>query len=255
LLSCSEKTTKSKNTASVRLNLTHNYYADPYSKQIMFVSIEYMHGDPSLSYYGSTSENALVFPSVAYGNYTIIVTNPRFETYISVVNITSPKVSYDINLLVNGSLGGFVFYDKGYTSDGWRYMEAASSSLEFEAEWGAYDSVIGDTSTDIGSGKQNTQLIKDWLNIHGETGKAAQLCQDIHGKGEWLLPSRDELGLMFHNLHCEGLGDFDGSGVRYWSSSEISQTNTWWKQFKIGEGWESTAPKNLTLKVRPIRAF
>jgi hypothetical protein len=41
-----------------------------------------------------------------------------------------------------GSAGGFLFYDKRYYSDGWRYMEVAPVSTEWTAEWGATGYVI-----------------------------------------------------------------------------------------------------------------
>jgi hypothetical protein len=35
-----------------------------------------------------------------------------------------------------GPAGGIVFYDKGFVSDGWRYLEATPAGTEFTADWG-----------------------------------------------------------------------------------------------------------------------
>ncbi|GAJ20252.1 unnamed protein product, partial [marine sediment metagenome] len=93
-----------------------------------------------------------------------------------------------------GPAGGYIFYDKGYYSDGWRYLEAAPVSTEWtEKYWGSYGTLIGGTETGIGTGKSNTTIIVTWLNNHSETGKAAQLCDDLvyGGYSDWFLPSRD----------------------------------------------------------------
>jgi hypothetical protein len=34
-----------------------------------------------------------------------------------------------------GPAGGFIFYDKGYNSGGWRYLEAAPVEAEFQTVW------------------------------------------------------------------------------------------------------------------------
>jgi hypothetical protein len=64
-----------------------------------------------------------------------------------------------------------VFYDKGNTSGGWRYMEVAKDDLG-KAAWG------GDadgTETAVGIGKQNTQLIVQ------SGGMAATFCAAYQG--------------------------------------------------------------------------
>ena len=119
-----------------------------------------------------------------------------------------------------GPAGGIVFYDKGNNSDGWRYLEAAPASAEFKAEWGLND-VSLKTEMEIGTGKHNTDLIVAALSKNGETGRAAQLvyAMQVNGFNDWFLPSWKELGLMYSNLHKQGLGGF--SEVYYWASSSF----------------------------------
>ena len=169
--------------------------------------------------------------------------------------------------------GGTVFYDKGVYADGWRYLSAAPAGTEFNAEWGAYigswatgDYVgidVSGTSTAIGSGKANTNLIVDTQAKLGEAGRAAQLCRalKIGGFDDWFLPSGDELALMYQNLHEQGLGDF-GKGNNseswmnwmYWSSSQDDSAHGVLSQ-DLYDGLQVYNIKDGTYRVRACRAF
>ena len=160
-----------------------------------------------------------------------------------------------------GPAGGYVFYDKGSYSDGWRYLEAAPEDTEWEAAWGAHESTIGGTSTEIGTGKTNTQIIVAWLNDHGESGKAAQLCDGLNygGYNDWFLPSKDELDMMYQELQGNGVGGFaddvnyDYSNA-YWSSSEADIDYAWVQTFHDGLQYHYYY-KGSARYVRAVRAF
>jgi hypothetical protein len=66
-----------------------------------------------------------------------------------------------------GPAGGIICYDKGYYSEGWRFIERAPPESEFEAPWGAYGIDIPDTKTDIGYGKRNTQFFVEYFKSKG----------------------------------------------------------------------------------------
>jgi hypothetical protein len=154
-----------------------------------------------------------------------------------------------------GPAGGIVFYDRGFSEGGWRYLEAAPVGAEFRAEWGAYEKDVKGTETKVGSGKRNTQLIIAVLKETGETGKAAQMCADlnINGRKDWFLPSKDELNFMYENLKKKGIGNF--SDEWYWPSSQSDgNLNGAWLQF-FGNGYQVTYPKGRTVSVRAVRAF
>jgi hypothetical protein len=153
-----------------------------------------------------------------------------------------------------GPAGGIIFYDKGNTADGWRYLEAAPTDSEFTAEWGGRGKNIPGTMTAVGSGKLNTQIIVDKLKGYGETSRAAQRCAalDINGYKDWFLSSKDELDLMYKNLKRIGLGNF-GNGW-YWSSSQLADYSAWNQSFRDGFQ-RNTDHKNSTYSVRAIRAF
>jgi hypothetical protein len=115
--------------------------------------------------------------------------------------------------------GGYIFYDKGAFSDGWRFLEAAPVSAEFEA---------------------------DWVD-------AKRRCQNmtINGFGGWRLPTKDELNLMYINLKQKGLEGFKND--LYWSSSEHFTTYAWYQRFS--DGSQYTNDKTITNSVRAVRAF
>jgi hypothetical protein len=150
-----------------------------------------------------------------------------------------------------GPAGGWVFYDKGSYSGGWRYLEAAPREAG-EAEWGAKGNMAG-TETRIGSGKRNTELIVATLKDLGESGKAAQLCAgyELSGYRDWFLPGRNELNLMYKNLKQKGRGNFKDGW--YWSSSEYAADSAWLQDFSVGSRYG--LGRNNSFCVRAARAF
>ena len=179
-------------------------------------------------------------------------------TTSSTSSSTQPKASTaskTYSLGGTGPAGGTIFYDKGSYSDGWRYLEAAPASTEWNAkEWGAYKETMGGTTTKIGSGKRNTGSILAFLMARGgESGKAAKLCFELSygGYDDWFLPSKDELNLMYENLHMKGLGGF--ADDYYWSSSEYDNGSAWRQSFIIGN--QNYYSKNYNYRVRAVRAF
>jgi hypothetical protein len=173
------------------------------------------------------------------------------------------KDSYAIG--ETGPAGGIVFYDKGDNSGGWQYMEAAPASTEGKnIQWAANSGSVRGTSTEIGTGKQNTQAIMNFALQTGENMAAARFCDRLQygGYDDWFLPSKAELGIMYLNLKMEGIGGFrEGS---YWSSSESGDRNGAWAQnfsdgHQYSDGYDgygdNSGAKNRTKSVRAVRAF
>ena len=148
-----------------------------------------------------------------------------------------------------GPSGGYVFYENPAWEAGsqnpvsnWRYLEAAPSDIIVDSNdvlhiFGYHrvegsNSYIG-TNLDIGTGMTNTNALVTTMGVaaydyddntknYSTTGTyAAKLCNDfsINSLDDWFLPSRDELKMMYLNLHRQDLGDFS-NGQYYWSSSE-----------------------------------
>jgi tetratricopeptide (TPR) repeat protein len=185
-------------------------------------------------------------------NITIL---PLTDYHKRFADIATAKISAGILRVGDrGPTGGFIFYDKGRVSDGWRYLEAAPFVTEFTAEWGSVDG--SGTVTEVGSGRRNTQIIIGRLSTLGVNGKAAQLCVSLNfgGKTDWFLPSKDELDLMYKNLEKNGVGGF--SGGAYWSSSEGINNSAWYQTFSSGVQTGSyTLNKMMTHSARAVRAF
>ena len=159
------------------------------------------------------------------------------------------KVLYKVG--EKGPAGGWVFYDKGRYSDGWRYLEAAPSDLSSTYVWG--DDGKFSTSTGIGTGKKNTEIIAS--KSTSWTKNAAKACLDYkeNGYDDWFLPSKDELNLMYINLKQKKLGGFADSV--YWSSSEYSgsSSSAWLQGFYSGP--QNDYSRSGNSRVRPVRAF
>ncbi len=167
-----------------------------------------------------------------------------------------------------GPAGGLVFFDKGFYSSGWRYLEAAPYDVgSFVFGYYRLSKEINrhlGTSSIIGTGKYNTQRLVQYMDIEGKayscsSGEtmeeyAARKCIDFEfgGYEDWYLPSKDELYYMYWNLYKKGLGSFASNGV-YWSSSEDDADGAWAQNFYYGT--QGSNDRKYEYRVRPIRAF
>jgi len=152
--------------------------------------------------------------------------------------------------------GGIVFYIDGTGKHGLIAALNDQTSSENIA-WGCEGTFVSGTSTAIGSGKANTTAI---VNSCPTAGIAARLCDQLvlNGYSDWFLPSKDELDLLYQNLHVFGIGNF--SNFLYWSSSEIDGENVWsqnfWDESPFFEaGGKYIVMKNGDILVRAIRSF
>jgi len=155
-----------------------------------------------------------------------------------------------------GPAGGFIFYDKGNNSGGWRYLEAAPEELEFQTIWSVHRTQVENTHTTIGSGRRNTQLIVEKFKLtSGEWDTAAQKVDDLifNGFDDWFLPSKDELDQMYGNLKRRNLGSIKNE--LYWSSTQTTYNfqNDGGAVQNFTNGQMGNQLKNYKCFVRPIR--
>jgi hypothetical protein len=151
--------------------------------------------------------------------------------------------------------GGLIFYLDINNGTG---MIAAPTD-QGTAQWGCYGTYIGNASNpSIGAGNQNTNFITDICN---ETGIAAEICTslNLNNYDNWYLPSKDELNLMYANLHLNGFGNFENGW--YWSSTD-GETNgdaAWVQSFRNGQdGSQATydiGMKTFNNHIRAVRSF
>jgi hypothetical protein len=116
-----------------------------------------------------------------------------------------------------GPAGGWVFYDKGAYSDGWRYLEVAPRETETSVPRGKYVEKIPGADKAIGSGKRNTELILQ-SKQDCQIIKAAKICanSELNWFKDWFLPSYSEL--QWFQLH-RTTNFADLSVSYYWTSS------------------------------------
>jgi hypothetical protein len=168
-----------------------------------------------------------------------------------------------------GPSGGIVFYDKGFYSNGWRYMEVSLIDLG-SFEWGCANSPLVDSrNSEIGKGLFNTAVIvnfhNDLVNYYNNPGVCNALSNGTVSAKEailyrtdissdWFLPSIDELQLIYDNLYKRGKGNLSNS--MYWSSSEIDSLNINSINFKTGERITVLKRPNTDgIKTRAVRYF
>ena len=164
-----------------------------------------------------------------------------------------------------GPGGGIVFYVHangtfacGETlNQNCTYLEVAPFGDEVQRTWATGGNqnaaVSGADGTAIGTGEQNTaDIVAQSGNV--AVTSAAVYCSELvsGGQSDWFLPSKDELNLMYTNLHSAStpLGGF--STVGYWSSSEDDDSYAGIQHFS---GYQASGGKVSTYYVRPVRAF
>ena len=172
-----------------------------------------------------------------------------------------------------GPGGGYVFYDKGSHSNGWRFLEAAPTGWSGTSEdpkyiFGEYrlngSNVEVGTSTSIGSGKANTEALVramgneacyDPWDDNKKVVYAAKIASDYRSTvdgviyDDWFLPSKDELYEIYKSPYRNNHWGFSDS---YWSSSEAGRYNA---LFLYSGSWIHNLSRNRYNRVRPVRAF
>ncbi|MBN2164782.1 MAG: DUF1566 domain-containing protein [Marinilabiliaceae bacterium] len=160
--------------------------------------------------------------------------------------------------------GGIVFW---VDETGQHGLVAAKEDQSTGVRW--YAGTFGVTrATGDGpfSGELNTAIIITSQVSIGDDGSdyAAQICNDLQvtegGKtyGDWYLPSKKELDLMYQNkatIDATAVAN-GGSGfvsTYYWSSTEASSTNAWERSFF--DGYQTNYSKTNVIRVRAVRAF
>jgi len=166
------------------------------------------------------------------------------------------------NANVIGPAGGFVFYDKGNYSDGWRYLESSPTDAGIVARAYLIGEFTGGSSS-IGTGKQNTDLIlaKHITENDNGAGRAVQLCSEFHcgGYNDWFLPSKDELTQMIKaapqlfskDKYLTSTYDRTYTVTNYYNEEEI---RSYFAYLTAEEAGKKGSGKD-ELKIRPVRRF
>ena len=149
--------------------------------------------------------------------------------------------------------GGLIFYidesgEHGLVTD----TMDTSNSMRWYAGLNGASQALGDGPY---AGEMNTSIAISSMHILGLDGNdyAALICSKLQsgGFGDWYLPSKEELNLMYNNLHVMNLGRF--ADDFYWTSTEHNPGLVWTQNFTTGSQHQSM--KSLPHRVRAIRAF
>ncbi len=160
-----------------------------------------------------------------------------------------------------GEAGGYVAYDKGEATDGWRYLEVYPTTLSYNlavtpgSAWGNSNLFVSGTLDAIGAGPANTNVI---VSSVPQANCAAKLCQDLvlNGKSDWFLGSSEEMLRITQSMY--DAGTVIGSGSNIWTSTQ--NDDDYAKAIQI-ETISSTisvvsVPKTFTnLNVLPLRRY
>jgi len=168
-----------------------------------------------------------------------------------------------------GPGGGIVFY---YSEEGFdvfipggsvekcNYLEVSKTEVAY-AKWSRRYGEVDGTEDGLGYGKMNTYKI--CVANKGEKPKncAAVACKEYYtpqtSKGDWFLPSKDELDLLYKNL---GTRILEGATEEWhWSSSQCHSDYDYdyawvWVQ-RFSDGYKDYLSKKYDFSVRAIRAF
>ncbi len=96
-----------------------------------------------------------------------------------------------------GGSGGYVFFDKGDSTGGWRYLEAVPDTVIIaNAYWGCPGNSIPAIISGMGTGYENSNAI---ITNCADPGIAARLCRELVFKtnADWYLPTIDELNALY----------------------------------------------------------
>jgi hypothetical protein len=160
-----------------------------------------------------------------------------------------------------GPANGYVAYDKGDNTGGWRYMEIYPTTLNYNiafttgGAWGGYGTFVSGTYSTFGTGPANTAVI-----VAGVAGAncAAKLCDNaiINGYSDWYLPSSDEMLTLSNSLLKKGviLGDYT------WTSTQRDANYALATIYKSGpparfETFDSYPKSFDNLNIYPVRRY
>jgi hypothetical protein len=160
--------------------------------------------------------------------------------------------------------GGIVFW---VDETGLHGLVCAKNDQSTGVRW--YAGTHGDTQAKGDgpyAGKMNTILIIATQVALGDDGMAyaARYCSELKiteggvSYGDWYLPSKEELNLMYINkteidITAAANGGTALGNVWYWTSNQNGNEHAWYQN--LSNGYQSDSNKNTPNRVRAIRAF
>ena len=228
---------------------------------IVHISVEANDSDGTVTevrfYFDDTGTKSVNTFPYNYDWNTYNVTTGLHEIKVTAIDNQGAETTAEIEITIeqynigDSYAGGIIFYVDSTFLHG---LICAENDHGTSAEWGCHGiEITGADGTTVGTGKQNTA---DIVAGCSEAGIPAKICSDLvtNGYNDWFLPSKDELNLLYTNLHHYNLGSF--AQDVYWSSTEESANEAWVQDFSTG-GHQGSASKACAVPhpVRAIRTF
>jgi len=206
--------------------------------------------DPVFTAWDKDYADLINTPAAADGSETKVTAG----TNVTVTGSGTTASPYVVNATASGSTlaigdsyqGGIIFW---LDTTGQHGLIAATADQSTGIQWYNATSTTTNAVRDgIGAGMYNTERI---IANQGVGSYAAQICANYQsgGYGDWYLPSKYELNLLY--LQQTAVGGF--ASTSYWSSSEGGEGFAWRQYFL--DGSQDYFFTNATYKVRAIRAF
>lgn len=185
------------------------------------------------------------------------------DTMASEISTAISKVVMKYKIGDTGPGGGIVFYvsEEGFEvfdgKDGVQkcnYLEVTKEQLAC-VRWSPTDSNSIQGATGLGYGKANTYKIVSYFSNANMGNCAAYVCYKYSNAntsaGEWFLPSKDELNLMYKNVGTKIRAGASETG--HWSSSPGGSNHAWGQSFF--DDYQYSDYKDNANCVRAVRAF
>ena len=143
-----------------------------------------------------------------------------------------------------------------------RYMEVSPVDIG-KSQCGDCSKEDPHTLQGLGTGLMNTYNIVSYNADNMTTANCAAYACLMYStqttrKGEWWLPSRVELNLLYKNLRDKVIATSSDYRNYYWSSSQYyydRSTETWYQSFYDGSWDDGFNYERHTYSVRAVRAF
>jgi len=161
-----------------------------------------------------------------------------------------------------GPGGGKIFYRSATSFDGGRhYLEADLANIAGDKEWASssptdYTNTLisGTFGIVIGTGRTNTALILG-TDANAPAAKACY-ASSSGGKGDWFLPSKDELNELYKWYVAGGKGTFGNLNTDYyWTSTQLTAAAANDQSFFDGSQRTGGGQKSNPAAVRAVRSF
>jgi hypothetical protein len=192
--------------------------------------------------------------------YVIAATNYYLRSYVRINGALyyGNQVTFKTAGYLGGS-GGYVFYDKGEITNGWRYLEAYTDFLRYNNNtayfnWDCTGNFVPGISNDIGAGYENSVIIKNACN-YNNVAPAVCLDQNYNGQSRWFVPSLEELKTLYR---LRPANVFNFGQITLMSSSQAGNTTAWAVYFSgnnAGTSFQVSKLSGSSYQVWPIRRF